>query len=76
LFWASTSHRNAIAEGYGAFRVQIEEISEHREISVKQADEFLWLRGQKEWAAVEGADYLSGEVQWVMEQYPALWNRL
>jgi hypothetical protein len=74
--WNRTRYKNAVSQGYQQFRQQITEIARSGQVSLRDADLYLWLRGQKESAAIAGTDELSGSVKWSLQHYPAFWNRL
>ena len=74
--WNPFSHRDDVAQGYEHFRKKIQSVARHLSISLKEADHYLWLKGQKELGAIEGTDELGAEVQTSMESYPQLWAEL
>ena len=74
--WTRSVHTHAIAKSYQEFREQNRAITREREISLKEADHYLWLRGQKEYAAAKGVDELSEEVRQSMRDHPKIWERL
>ena len=74
--WSRDRHKISIAEAYQQFRNQIEAIARERQTSLRNVDHYLWLKGQKEAAAIRGVDKLNAEVQWSMRQHPNLWGRL
>ena len=74
--WNRSVDTDGIAKAYQGFYDQIRAITRERQISLKEADQYLWLRGQKEFAASKGVDDLSEEVKQSMRDHPKLWERL
>jgi hypothetical protein len=74
--WNPHSHKKEIAVGYEVFRGQVSDISQRCGISLKEMDQYLWLRGQKEVAKKQGKTKLNREIRWSMRTQQRLWNEL
>lgn len=73
--WDREGHRYDIAEEYARFQTQISDMAQECKVGLKQMDEYLWLRGQKETILVASTK-LGTEVNCSMKHYPDLWKQL